>query len=409
MSSAKKKRSVLVTDGENRSSLAVTRSLGKSGCRLVITGKKKKNLSSCSKYCTSAYQVPSPVESGDGFLKVIKEILIQEKVDVIYPMTEPTAMLLSECREQLPAATTLACPTIDKIKTVFNKFLVFKLALEHDVAIPATLFIENRKDFDRKKDKISQFPLVVKPAMSRIPTRKSFIATSVKYAANLEELTELYNKYEALNYPSLIQEKIVGPGTGLFTLFDNDRHLALFSHKRLREKPPSGGVSVVCESCPLDKEMVESARRLLTAVGWQGVAMVEFKRDERDGKAKLMEINGRFWGSLQLAASAGIDFPVLLLKLLQGEKQSSLKDQYQVGLKMKWLLGTLDHMLIRLRNSDAKLNLPAGYPSKLQTVIDFIKFKESGCGFDVLQGSDLQPFLHELSEYVTNILSPRAD
>ncbi len=402
-----KNPTVLISDGENRSSLAVTRSLGKAGCRVVVTGKKKKNISACSRYCTSAYQAPSPVDNSNNFLTAIKNILVQEKVDIIYPMTEPATMLLSKYRKQLPATTTLACPTIDKIKTVFNKFSVFKLALEHNVAIPVTLFIENRKDFDRKKKTISQFPLVVKPAMSRIPTGKSFITTSVKYATNMEELTELYNKYEALKYPSLIQEKIIGPGTGLFTLFDNDHHLALFSHKRLREKPPSGGVSVVCESCPLDKEMVESARRLLAAVGWQGVAMVEFKRDERDGKAKLMEINGRFWGSLQLAVSAGIDFPVLLLKLLQGEKQSSLKDQYQIGLKMKWLLGTLDHMLIRLRNSDTKLNIPAGYPSKLEAIGDFIKFKESRCGFDVLQVRDFQPFLHELSEYVTNILSPR--
>ncbi len=407
MSDAGQEPTVVVTDGENRSSLAVTRSLGKMGCQVIVTGKTKKNISSCSKYCTSAYQVPSPVTNGNDFIKSIKTILSQEKVDVIYPMTEPAVMLLAQYREHLPVTAKLACPTIDKIQAVFNKFSVFKLAQEHDVAIPATLFIENKKDFDRKKDKISKFPLVVKPAMSRIPTEKSFIATSVKYVSSLEELTDLYNKYEALNHPSLIQEKIIGPGTGLFTLFDNDHHLALFSHKRLREKPPSGGVSVVCESFPLDKEMVESARRLLAAVGWRGVAMVEFKRDERDGKAKLMEINGRFWGSLQLAVSAGIDFPVLLLKLLQGDKQDSLKDQYQLGLKMKWLLGTLDHMLIRLRNSDVKLNLPAGYPSKLQTVIDFIKFKESGCGFDVLRVSDLQPFFHELSKYMADILGLR--
>ncbi|MFW8600786.1 ATP-grasp domain-containing protein [Desulfobacterota bacterium M19] len=407
MNNIKKKLTILVTDGENRSSLAVTRSLGKAGCRVVIAGKKKKNLSSCSRYCTSAYQVPSPIQGGDGFLRVIKEILIREKVGVIYPMTEPAVMLLSKYREQLPVAATLACPTIDKIKSVFNKFSVFKLAQENNVAIPATLFIENRKDFNRKKTTISQFPLVAKPAMSRIPTEQNFIATSVKYANNIEELTELYNKHEAFNYPSLIQEKIIGPGTGLFTLFDKNHHLALFSHKRLREKPPSGGVSVVCESCQLDKEMVESARRLLAAVGWQGVAMVEFKRDERDGKAKLMEINGRFWGSLQLAISAGIDFPTLLLKLLQGERQNGLQDQYQIGLKMKWLLGTLDHMLIRLRNPDLKLNLPTGYPSKLQTVVDFMKLKEAKCGFDVLQISDFKPFLHELSEYVTDILSSR--
>lgn len=118
-------------------------------------------------------------------------------------------------------------------------------------------------------------------------------------------------------------------------------------------------MSVVCESVPLDAEMIEASKKLLAAVDWQGVAMVEFKRDVRDGKAKLMEINGRFWGSLQLAIASGIDFPVLYLKwLLQGEQNESLKDNYKIGLQMKWLLGTLDHLLIRIKHNDNTLNLP---------------------------------------------------
>lgn len=397
------KTTVLVTDGENRSSLAVTRSLGKAGCRVIVADKRKQNLSSCSRYCAVSYQVPSSVEGDANFVKAIREIVIRDNVDIIYPMTEPTIFILSSYREQLPHTTTLACPTIDKIRTVFDKCSVFKLAKEYNVAIPTTVFIENKEDFDHKNKELPEFPLVVKPAMSRIPIENGFIATSIKYASSIEELINLYNAEEILNYPSMIQKKIVGPGTGLFTLFDNNRHIALFSHERLLEKPPSGGVSVVCKSVPLDNEMVESARRLLSAVGWRGVAMVEFKRDELDGKAKLMEINGRFWGSLQLAVSAGIDFPRLLLELLKEGKMSGLKDQYQVGLRMKWILGTMDHLLIMLRNSGEKLNLPAGYPSKFQTVVDFMKVKESRCVFDVCQQGDLKPFFFEVSQYLANL------
>ena len=156
----------------------------------------------------------------------------------------------------------------------------------------------------------------------------------------------------------MIQEKIIGPGTGLFTLYDTNRHLALFSHRRIREKPPSGGVSVVSESVPLDKEMVAAADKLLSAVGWTGVAMVEFKRDLKDGKAKLMEINGRFWGTLQLAVSSGVDFPVLLLEYLQGKPPADPIANYEIGHKLKWFLGTLDHLIIRLKNRDIDLNLP---------------------------------------------------
>ena len=198
----------------------------------------------------------------------------------------------------------------------------------------------------------------------------------------------------------MIQERIVGPGTGLFTLFDRDRHLALFSHKRVREKPPSGGISVVSESVPLDEDMVEHAGRLLSAVGWQGVAMVEFKRDLRDGKAKLMEINGRFWGTLQLAVASGVDFPSLYLDLLQGKKPASLVREYKVGQKLKWFFGTLDHLLIRLKNKDLDLNLPPDAPTKFGALFEFMKIMEKDTSFDVFNRNDLGPFWHEARKYL---------
>ena len=82
---------------------------------------------------------------------------------------------------------------------------------------------------------------------------------------------------------------------------------AVFAHRRLREKPPSGGVSVYRESVAPDPSLVARAAALLAGLGWRGVAMVEMKTDARTGTPYLMEVNGRFWGSLQLAVDAGVD------------------------------------------------------------------------------------------------------
>lgn len=395
---------ILITEGENRSSLAVTRSLGMAGCNVVVTGVEKKSISSQSRYCTASYQVVSPLESENKYLDEIVNLSEQEKIDYIVPMTEPAMFVLSKNRQTLPAKTILAAPSHDKVKIIFDKVAVFQLAKKHGIDIPKSYFISSYDDFLSKVKKIDEFPVVIKPGMSSIPTKKGFISTGVKYAKNKEELVHLYKTDEALQYPSMIQEKITGPGTGLFTLFDNDRHLALFSHERLREKPPSGGVSVVCKSVPLNTDMVQSAQRLLSDVGWQGVAMVEFKRDIRDGKPKLMEINGRFWGSLQLAISAGVDFPKLLLKYLQKDKIYSNYGEYKTGLKLKWLLGTLDHLIIRLKNKDSALNLPPGFPNKIDSLIDFFKVKDTNTVFDVLDRRDMSPFFYELRKYINDIL-----
>jgi predicted ATP-grasp superfamily ATP-dependent carboligase len=397
---------VLVTDGEQRSSLAVVRSLGKKGINLAVTGTQVRNLASCSRYCRKGYLVPKPLQAGAEYVLAIREIVIKTGVKVIFPMTDLSIHLLNPVRNSFPPEVILACAETDKMEAVSNKVSLFRLAEKLDIGIPRTIYIEGSADLQKRVGEIENFPVVVKPALSRTPEGQKFLIGGVRYAASKKELEYLYSNNPVLRYPSMIQEKIIGPGTGLFTLYDKNRHLALFSHRRLREKPPSGGVSVLSESVPLDEEMVEAAGRLLSAVKWTGVAMVEFKRDQRDGRAKLMEINGRFWGTLQLAIACGIDFPALLLDYLQEKTSTSfpVKD-YREAYRLKWLLGTLDHLLIRLQNSQEELNLPPGSPSKLKALFDFLRIWEKNVSFDVFDLNDTGPFFFECRSYLHQLMS----
>ena len=394
---------VLVTDGENRSSLAVTRSLGRMGCKVVVTGKDKRNIAALSKYCWKTYQVPDPRHRKTVYVDAIQAIANREGVEVIFPTTDMSIHLLNPIRQMLFPAI-LACPNNGKVETVSDKVSVFQLAGKLNVPIPNTLYLISAEDLDGLIEKITHYPVVVKPSKSRTPEGNGFLPGGVRYAASEQELIHLYATHRVLQYPSMIQEMVIGPGTGLFTLYDLDRHIALFSHRRIREKPPSGGISVVSESVPLDEEMVNNAGRLLSSVGWQGVAMVEFKRDLRDGKAKLMEINGRFWGTLQLAIACGVDFPSLYLDYLQGKQFPENIRDYRIGLKLKWFFGTLDHLLIRLKNRDKKLNLPPGSPSKWEAFKDFLKIWERNATFDVFDRNDVGPFWFEAQSYVWHLL-----
>src|SRR5205823_2531443 len=135
----------------------------------------------------------------------------------------------------------------------------------------------------------------------------------------------------------------------------------------LREKPPSGGVSVLRESVPVDPIVRDQAIRLLGPLGWHGVAMLEYKQDRRTGTPYLMEVNGRFWGSLQLAVDAGVDFAYLAWQLALGHRPE-IAPSYRVGVKSRWLLGDLDHLLTRLGTRDRDLQLPDLASSKLRTL-----------------------------------------
>lgn len=395
---------ILVTDGDARSSLAATRSLGRKGYYVLVSGGAARTLASNSRFCRQGLSVPDPLKNSEEYKAAICDIVHREDVHVILPMTEQSIYLLNQVRIKLPHGVMLACAETVQMQALSDKVRLYKLAESLGVAIPQTFFLQSKNSLPSVIHNITDYPVVIKPSLSRIATSDGFLSTNVSYARDRAELEAQYATNPALRYPSMIQEKIVGPGTGLFTLYDKDRHLALFSHRRLREKPPSGGVSVVSESVPLDEEMVEAAHRLLAAVGWQGVAMVEFKRDRRDGQAKLMEINGRFWGTLQLAITCGVDFPRLLLDTLQGKKLIHKRGGYLLGHKMKWFFGTLDHLLIRLKNSDAALNLPPSAPSKWEALLDFAKIWSKNTSFDVFDRRDIAPFVHEVKSYLGQIM-----
>jgi predicted ATP-grasp superfamily ATP-dependent carboligase len=390
---------VLVTDGENRSALSVTRSLGRKGNNVIVTGAATGNLAAASRFCQKSYATSSALQEGGKFAEEITMIAVKERVDVILPMTEQSIYQLNKVKDDLPRSLVLACALPEAMEAVSNKYRLFQLAQSISVPMPETVFIDGCEDFRTKRLNISSFPVVVKPAFSKIPEGDGLISAGVMYASNQAELTELYETKPVLQYPSLIQEMIIGEGTGLFTLFDVDKHLVLFAHQRILEKPPSGGVSVVSQSISLDLDMVKTSKKLLEAVGWKGVAMVEFKRDIRDGRAKLIEINGRFWGSLQLAVSAGIDFPSLYLDYCFDKKPAGLLADYRTGHRLKWLFGMLDHLVIRLKKKDHLRGLGLAIPTGWQLCRNLYNGGDGGTSYDVLDFDDLGPFWIEAKHY----------
>jgi predicted ATP-grasp superfamily ATP-dependent carboligase len=129
--------------------------------------------------------------------------------------------------------------------------------------------------------------------------------------------------------------------------------------------------------------------------------MLEYKLDAA-GVRHLIEVNGRFWGSLQLAVDAGVDFPYLSCQLALG-RRPDVPASYRVGVRNRWLLGDLDHLLARLLHAPGELALPPGAPSRWRTLIDFAASTRPGVGDQVASGDDPRPFLHELKQYARSL------
>src|SRR6185437_2235374 len=178
--------------------------------------------------------------------------------------------------------------------------------------------------------------------------------------------------------------------------------VAQFAHRRIREKPPAGGISVYRESVAVDEELLRMSLALLAEFEWRGVAMVEYKVDESTGQPYLMEINGRFWGSLQLAIDSGVDFPILLMAAATGQEVEPVS-RFRTGVRSRWFWGDVDHLLTRLRRSDAELSLPTGTPSRWSAMKAFLA-RHPGDVSEIRRRGDMRPFLRETVQWFRQLV-----
>jgi len=394
--------SVLLLDGEQRSTLAATRALGKARIKVTVGGENIPCLASSSRFCHRTFKYTSPLESPPAFLRDLRKELSDEDYELIIPMTDVTTILISENRDIVPDHCKIPLPERKAVNKAMDKGEVCALAASKNIPIPKTYVIQKKTDLEMVA-KTAKFPVVVKPRFSRSWTGKGWISGATSYVHEPAELVNLYDGWpHDLPFP-LLQERIHGPGCGVFLLIVDGVTKAIFFHKRLREKPPSGGVSVLRESIAPEPDLQMYAQQILEALGWKGVAMVEFKIDLRDGRPRLMEINPRFWGSLQLAIDSGVNFPLLLYRSQMGMDIDPVS-QYRIGVKSRWFIGDLDSLMTLCVKTKRRLNLPASSKSRLRTILDFFFISPLVSKNEVLRVEDVKPGIFEIKQYVRDLL-----
>lgn len=394
------RRTVLVMDGEQRAALAIVRSLGRAGHTVYVASSARAPLAGGSKYATATFQVSDGLQHPEQLAREIQTLIKAHAVDTLIPVTEASLLALLPHRASMPGVL-LPFPELDTFSRVCDKAAVLAQAQREGIAVPAQQTLESPADVAALDLQHLPFPMVVKPARSVGGNEGDRAKFVVQYADTPEELRTLLTEADPRAYPLLLQQRIVGPGIGIFVLVWNDHVLARFAHRRLREHPPAGGVSVYSASVPMDETLLERAVRLLRAFHWSGVAMVECKIDAATGTPYLMEINGRFWGSLQLAISSGVDFPTLLLRAAAGESVPPVTT-YRVGVRNRWIWGEVNHLVTRLRHSDHELALPPESPSRGAMLRNFFSWSPRD-RYETPQFGDLRPFWRETKQWFSSL------
>lgn len=391
---------VLVTDPLQRAALSCARALGRAG-HVVVTIGARRGLAGVSRF--TARHIGLPAESDNDpvrFVEAVRAAVAANDIDVVVPITDAASRTL------LPAAGYVGCrvagPDAAAYSRASDKALLMELAPACGLRVPAQVVLQH----PREAFEIGALGFeagIVKPARSVVQVAGQLVRVGVRYASTPWELAAAVSGYPAEAFPLLVQERCEGEGRGVFLLRASGRTLLAAGHRRLREKPPSGGVSTYREAVLPPEPLLDRCEQLLDALGYSGPAMVEFKGDLDAGPPALMEINARLWGSVQLAVAAGINFPLGLVQWCMGDEPSP--GVLAVGTRCYWEWGEIDHALALWRQSPEVLHLPPGTPTGLRAALRVLVGHRAGDQCEVLDTGDPAPFIAESLGWISSLVA----
>ena len=327
---------IVILGAEPRVVVTIARSLHRCHIPVIVVGLSAEEANPVSNAIRQFVHLPHHREDRDRFLAELSHLIQTERCSMLMLSNDTGLSVAVDHYEALNPLLHVGCPPPAIARQVLNKDQTLQVAQECGIAIPTTYAVFDQAHIEALRAKM-KFPIVAKQRSKTDIGRHSF---KVRYFQSFEALSAAFAADQHFGSQVVLQEYCPGDGVGLGVLMKHGEPVAMFQHRRLKELPYTGGVGVTAISEPLDPWLATQAVTLLRALHWNGVAMVEFRQDLTSGRAVLMEVNGRYWGTLSLAVQAGVDFPLYEWQLAHG-MVPTVPSQYAVGVKWRWTPGDL--------------------------------------------------------------------
>lgn len=359
-------REVFVTDGISPATPAIMESLHNCGCLVHVGESFRYCASFYSKYCHHKYVYPDPAVESERFIDSLLNYLAKKKIRYLIPVRSCSMEAILKSRASIEeAGIKTLLPEYSNWLVGENKHLTMRLAQKLEIPIPQTVFAKDTS-FDELVSDLS-IPFIIKASKSsgargifRIYDRSDYDTVREHLVASRKEF--------------VYQEIIPQPGRSFNAsyLYDKDNKLtAWFLMEKIRQYPLCGGSTSYARS-KYYRDLLETGRKLLDAMDWKGVAEIEFIQDPRDRVFKLLEINPRFWNPLLLAVKAGVDYPEMVLSILEGKDVISFP-HYKTDIGFTFFPYELINLV-----SGSNLNVIRDFFFRKNNYDNFLKFYDLG-------------------------------
>jgi len=296
---------VLQASGPN--ALGIVRSLGRVGIPVIACDHRPGALGLVSRY-TQAALLPDAASEPERFVDAL--IRLGERLPqrgVLFATHDEALAAIGPRETEVDPYFHRPWSPWKTMQRVLHKAEQHRAAIRIGFPVPRTVDAKDESDVASAAREL-RFPVVLKPD-DATGFRREF-RRQVLEARNPDELRASWES--AARYRPSISEVIPGDDAALWTLGSyrdsRGRPLASFTGHKLRQWPPSFGTARAAEA-RWDADLARRCHELLDAMEFHGISQVEVKRDARDGRDYLIEVNPRSWLWIGLATSCGINIP----------------------------------------------------------------------------------------------------
>lgn len=396
-----KARRVLALCGDTQVGLWMVRSLARGGLKVFAICGSAKGQSAYSR-CAAGAWMPDKSKGIDGLIDDLEQLARELDVGSIMPISETYHNALISARDRFEPDVHLFSPSRECFAKATDKDYMQRLCAKLGVPVARGTTLDALMMAGGEK---LAFPLVLRTSRLNDKGASGKAPWKAAYAENLEQLKGLYESVRDLADNVIVQEYHPGVEDHVQVLMHEGEAFMVGDYIGEHHMPLAGGVTVQRVSCR-HEGLIRDAVRLLKAIGWQGVAGVQFHYDPTTDRYIFLEINPRFIGGLPTVIMAGFEAPFLLWQShFEPEKMEA--GTYQLGMRTRILGGDANWMFGMMRGDQ----LPPGQRriGKLSAIARFLWNCGPWTKDDTFLLSDPKPFFVDLAQMIKRLGSETFD
>jgi len=376
---------VVIPASSVTSSVAVHRSLGRHGVRTIAVADDATAPAFRSRYCDETVRVEDAREDIVGYKDALLALAMRPDVRTVVPISAEDVYVLSRFRSEFAEHVATPWPSFDALRTVHDRERLFDVARDADVPVPDTRTLDDVTDWDRDRVVKSRYALMAEDYLSGGSPELRDTTSPIFLEAGEQPDVEAVR--DAFDHQPHVQEHLTGPEYSLGVLYEDGEPVVETQKRIVRGVKYYHGPSV-CHETVDHPELEALGRRLLEALDWHGPADVDVIQDPDTGEFKLLEVNPRFWATVQMEIHAGFDFPVYYWQLANGDHVDPVPSPRE-GITSQYLPGELSHLASVVTDDHPLRDRPA----LADTARDVASAILTHHRFDLLDLDDPRPFL----------------